>query len=301
MEKSTSSIKYFWYMLALTPIGGISFPIVRELLTVIPPFEILMFRLLGGFIALSLVNLNLYRHITLLEIKSGLLTGVFLGAAMSSLTYGMLTTLGGQAAFILSLQVIFVPLIRKFIWQDVLGPRLLIGITFSFLGLVIMTFNPQGVFTPGDLWILFGALMVALFGIYNSKVNESPSLNIKLVGMIQLLVAGTIPSLFFLSIETWETPSSFTHISCIVFLVLISTAFRYSTQLKLQRHVSATITGLIFTLEPVWASLFCWILLSENMSIPQLLGGGIILLGLVVVRLKRISFKNLSSRLIYRK
>lgn len=301
MEKEHYSAKYFWFMIALTPIGGVSFPIVRELLTVLPPFEILIFRLLGGFLVLSFVNFKLYKYITLLEFKSGVLTGVFLGAAMSSLTYGMITTFGGQAAFILSLQVILVPLIRKFFWKDALGFRLVFGVFCAFVGLFIMTYNPEGVFSEGDIWILFGAFMVALFGIFNSQVNRFHGINIKLTGMIQLLVAGVIPFLFFLSMETWEAPSSFTHILSIVFLVLVSTAFRYSTQLKLQRHVSATITGLIFTLEPVWASFFCWILLNETMSLPQILGGGMILLGLIVVRLKKISFKYLSSNVGFKK
>ena len=284
MENFNENRGYYWLMVCLTPIGGLSFPIVRFLLTVLAPFELLSYRLGLGAIALILLSPKSFFTATKLEIKGGLVSGLFFGSAMGLLVYGMQTTGGGQAAFILSTQVVMVPILRRLIWKEKFENKFKIAIGICFVGLVILTFRPDVGFRLADGFIFLAAFCVALFSISNSHFNSKPNVRTLPMGIWQIFSAGS--GMFILANVTgnpsWKIPNDMWF--ALIFLILISTSFRYIVQLKLQSKLSATITGLIFTLEPVWATLFSFIWLKESMSLYEFLGSLIIFIGLFAAK-----------------
>lgn len=284
MEKLSKFDKNFWYMVLLTPIGGFSFPLVRYLLVVLGPFELLSYRMLGGATVLILFKWRYFFKVKFDELRAGLISGLFVGSAMGFLVYGMQTTGGGQSAFILSTQVVMVPILRRLFWKETISKKLLFSILICFIGLSLLTFKIDFTLNSGDIWILLGAICVASFSIANSHFSAQTQLRTLPMGIWQIFTAGILVwfGCFLFEDPAWQL--DWKYWPAMGFLVLISTSFRYLFQLKLQGKISATWTGLIFTLEPVWAAFFCWVFLNEMMEVKELIGGVIIFLGLVLAK-----------------
>ncbi|HLS46910.1 MAG TPA: DMT family transporter, partial [Gemmatimonadales bacterium] len=58
-------------------------------------------------------------------------------------------------------------------------------------------------------------------------------------------------------------------------------------QLRAQRTLSTTQTGLIFTLEPVFASLASWLAIGERLSATQWAGGALVVVAMGISALNR--------------
>jgi drug/metabolite transporter (DMT)-like permease len=298
MDRSEFTSKYFIGMLALTPIGGASFPLVKYLLEILSPFHLLSYRLLGGALCLLIIRPKFLFDISSFDLRGGVVTGIFLGSAMSLLTIGLVSTGGGHGAFILSTQVLMIPLIKLLFWREHITLVMKIAIIVTFVGLLVLTVDiDQGIeFNWGELFILFAALSVAFFAVFNSLFSSDPRVNTYCLGFVQILTAGIIVCLLTMTEESsWTVIGSYVY--ALLILILISTCLRYLLQLKLQNKVSATMTGLIFSLEPIWAVCFCVLFLSEEMKPSDWVGGVLILLGLIIARSPSLNILGFQNRI----
>lgn len=62
-------------------------------------------------------------------------------------------------------------------------------------------------------------------------------------------------------------------------MVLVSTVLAYLTGVVAVRRLSPQVAGVVAFLEAVIATVFAWVLLGEHLSVPQLLGGFVVLAG----------------------
>ena len=62
----------------------------------------------------------------------------------------------------------------------------------------------------------------------------------------------------------------------------MATALTTWTQAIAQRHVNATETAIVYTLEPVFAAVFSFWWLGESLGVRGLLGGGMVLVAMVL-------------------
>ena len=75
-------------------------------------------------------------------------------------------------------------------------------------------------------------------------------------------------------------------------LYLVSTAIgTFWYQIRAQRVLSPAETGLIFTLEPVFASLTSWLVIGETLSAVQWLGGALVVGAMVHLALRRPGYR----------
>jgi drug/metabolite transporter (DMT)-like permease len=68
-------------------------------------------------------------------------------------------------------------------------------------------------------------------------------------------------------------------------LVLIGTIVAYLTGIVAVRRLSAPVAAVIATSEAVVATLLAWVLLGEALSVPQLMGGAVVLVGVCLAQL----------------
>jgi drug/metabolite transporter (DMT)-like permease len=68
---------------------------------------------------------------------------------------------------------------------------------------------------------------------------------------------------------------------------LLATALAFTVQTWAQRYTTPTRTAVIYSLEPVFAWVFSWMLTGELLSRRATAGAGLILAGILVVELKR--------------
>ena len=111
-----------------------------------------------------------------------------------------------------------------------------------------------------------------------------------LLGVLQLGFAGAWGLLFsFLFEETLLPNTTETWVSIMALSVLCSVV-GFIGQAVAQKHTTPTHTGLIFSLEPVFAALFAFVFIGETLSAKGYIGAILILLGVLVAQ---INFKKL--------
>ncbi|MFE9258667.1 DMT family transporter [Streptomyces sp. NPDC006879] len=70
----------------------------------------------------------------------------------------------------------------------------------------------------------------------------------------------------------------------LVWIVLIATVLAYVTGVVSVRRLSPQVAGVVACLEAVIATVLAWVLLGEHLSAPQLLGGGLVLIGALIAQ-----------------
>ena len=70
-------------------------------------------------------------------------------------------------------------------------------------------------------------------------------------------------------------------------VALVGTAFAYAASIAASEMLGSRLMSFVGLLEVVFASVFAWLLIGENLSIVQILGGVLILGGIALVRLER--------------
>jgi drug/metabolite transporter (DMT)-like permease len=70
----------------------------------------------------------------------------------------------------------------------------------------------------------------------------------------------------------------------ILYVVIFGTILPYLLFMRAMKHLSASHTGIISTLEPVVAAVIAWIFLQERLTGLQLWGGLCVLLAIVILQ-----------------
>ncbi len=155
-------------------------------------------------------------------------------------------------------------------------------------GLYLLT-NPRAQsFNIGDAWTILCAIGFALHIVtldyYAHKTDY--------VGLffLQILVVLLISGLF-LPLESPDLTLVENAVTLNIFIAILvtgalATALAFFIQNWAQRVTSATRTALLLTLEPVFAALTAYFLLTERLGISGIFGGLLILAGIVVAEIK---------------
>jgi drug/metabolite transporter (DMT)-like permease len=92
----------------------------------------------------------------------------------------------------------------------------------------------------------------------------------------------TLSALFsLLTGENWTKPGD-NALAAIIYTGVIATAFAFYIQAWAQRVVSPEIAGLILLLEPVFATIFAFLILQEMLNLIEALGAILILLSIAI-------------------
>jgi len=268
-------------------IWGVTFTVVKNALTEIQPFAFLFLRfLLAVIIVLPIIIFTKRRKS--LPVKAGIIAGVFLFIGFAGQTIGLQYTTASKSAFITGLNVIFVPIFAAIFEKRTLGKKTFIAVVLATAGLYLLT-NPQTQsFNIGDAWTILCAIGFALhivtLDFYAHKTDY--------VGLffLQILVVFLVSGLFL----PMESPDlvlvkNLVTLNIIIAILVtgaLATALAFFIQNWAQRVTSATRTALLLTLEPVFAALTAYILLTERLGISGIFGGLLILTGIVVAELK---------------
>jgi drug/metabolite transporter (DMT)-like permease len=107
---------------------------------------------------------------------------------------------------------------------------------------------------------------------------------------IQLLLTGAggfvLSFVFsFTSLETIRFTLNTIVVTAILYTAIFASIIATVIQLKFQKFVTPTKAGIIFSIEPIFAAIFAYFLLSEKISNFGLIGCVLIFIGLIVSEL----------------
>lgn len=264
-------------------IWGSTFVMVKNALDAVDPFTFVAWRFILATVFLIALFPRRMRGVTRAELAAGGLIGVWLVLGYSFQTIGLQTTTSAKAGFITGLSVVIVPLLATLLLRRPPGRGARVGIVAATLGLALLSLNRDLSVQSGDLWVLACAVAFALHIVsvaHYSPRADSIRLSIIQIGAVAVLATGAA---FTFETPTIDLPADTW--GAIAFTGLVATALVFSLQVYVQRFTTPTHVALLFSLEPVFAALFGWLLASERLGAKELAGCGLILFGMIIAEL----------------
>jgi drug/metabolite transporter (DMT)-like permease len=240
--------------------------------------------LVGSLVLLPLVARRL-GGLSRLELWGGIAAGALLMVSSNLQQVGLALTTAGQAGFITGLYVVLVPLFGALIWRRWPPWSVWLAAGLATVGLFPLSGVGRLRLTAGDAWELAGAvgwaLHILLIGALARKVDVLRLTVVQNVasGVLGLAVGFAVsPQPFVGWHSAWWT---------ILYNGVLSVGVGFTLQAVGQRHAPATDCAVILSLEAVFAAFFGWLILSEALAWPQIVGCGLMLAGMLLAQIRR--------------
>jgi drug/metabolite transporter (DMT)-like permease len=247
--------------------------------------------LLGAATVLVVIAFSSKRSLLKLPGKKlllhGLMAGIALFIAASFQQLGILYTTAGNAGFITSLYILFVPAIGLLRRQHAPG-RIWIGAIIATSGLYFLSMHGKLQMGIGDLLVLLSAVFWAMHLIVLSHI--APLHDFKWIAFLQFLFCGIFSIVPGLLLEPVSSAALASATYPILYAGIVSAGIGFTLQVAGQRHARADHAALILSLEAVFAVVGGFLILNEKMAAMQLFGCALMLAGVIISQLKQVTF-----------
>ena len=293
--KASKQVTADLMMLVVTICWGSSYLFTKIGLDSLGVYNLIFLRFGIAFILAALIFHKRILKADFKTIKYSFMLGSILFFAFVFLNTGIQSTSVSNTGFLVSLSVVFVPIISAFFLKQKVEKRLMIGVFSALVGIGLLTLNSQLQLSLGDILCIICALFYSVHIIVTGKVTKNVD-SISL-GVWQLGFCGAWGLLFTLLFETPQLPQNTNVWSSILALSILCSALGFIVQTIAQQYTTATHAGLIFSLEPIFAAGFAFVFIGETLSIRGYIGASIVLLGILIAEIdfKKILFKKTFS------
>ncbi|PYI68176.1 EamA family transporter [Arthrobacter livingstonensis] len=269
-------------LLAVAVVWGASYLVAKDLTLAASVPAVLGWRFLVASLALgALWAWRVRRRPGRAELGTGALLGLTQAAVLFLETYGVAQTRAANAGLIISLTVVFTPLLDSVATRRWLPPGFFVAAVVGVVGVALLV-SGDGFRTPnpGDLLMLAAAAVrafhVTLLGALTRNKPYS-SVTVTLIQSVVCAVAGIaldptgmVAAAFAFGPSGWLG---------VLFLGLAASVFAFVVQLWAVRRTSASRASLLMGTEPVWAVLAGVLLAGETLGWLGALGAALIVGG----------------------
>jgi len=271
------------FLVLLTILWGTSFPLVKIAMNKTGVFTFLTMRfLLAGAVMYPFLRKRMRQDLVELR-KEGFVLGFWMFWGVILQTGGMKFTTASMSGFLTGTLVVMVPVLAALFLKSGLQLRHLAAAGMAFAGVFLMTRPDRLSFNLGDLMTLGCAFCFAMQMIYVQKYgNRENSLGL---AFYQIMAVGVLALPIAALVEGFKGADSPEEWGLAVWAAVVCTALAFWLQCRYQPETTAQAAAIVYSLEPVFAAVFAFILLGE--SVPSLWGAGLILAGMVVAEWKR--------------
>lgn len=279
----TKQLRSYLLLLMITVFWGASYILTKIGLESLEPFNLTALRFIIAFCVSAIV---FYKHILKVDrktVKYAFVLAMILFGVFVAMTFGLKYTSASNAGFLISLSIVFIPIISAVVLKQRVEKKVMIGVCLAIIGIALLTLNIQFKVGIGDLLCILCALLFAVHiivtGVYTQGV-DSIALSVLQLGFVGLFSIG-----FSLFTETVKLPSTGLTWFAILALSILCTAVGYIVQTTAQQYTNASHTGLILSLEPVFSAIFAFVFLGEILSLRGYIGAVILLSGVIFAEL----------------
>lgn len=279
-------------VLMVTLFWGSSYLFMKMGLNSVQEFNLIALRFGIAFLLSAAVFYRRLMKVTPRTVMNAFILGSMLFAVFASIMFGLKSTSTSNAGFLMSLTVIFVPLMSALLFNKIPEKRVLFGVCLALNGIALLTLNDDLTISRGDTLCILGAFVFAAHIIVTGQLTKDVDDSIAL-GVLQLGFAGGLGLIFSSVTETPKLPNTPESWLSILVLSILCSAIGFIAQTVAQKYTTPTHTGLIFSLEPVIAAVFAVLFAGETLSTRSYLGAAIVLLGVLNAE---VDFKKLVLR-----
>lgn len=211
-----------------------------------------------------------------------IIAGLLIAGGATLQQAGLRFTTAGNAGFITGLYVVLIPIIQALILRQPIQPAIWLAAILAAIGLFLLSTGGQFRINLGDALELAGAAFWAIHMIWIGRmVARVPLLHLA-IG--QYLVCGLLSVLLGLILEAGVLPGLQDAGWAILYTGILSVGLGYTLQAAGQRVAPPSDAAIILSSEAIFAALFGWWLLNEQLSAIQLFGCGVMLSGMLLAQ-----------------
>lgn len=188
----------------------------------------------------------------------------------------------GEGAFIVSLSVVFMPLLGRLLFGDHISPRLLLALPVAVGGLALLSLDHGFTLRPSQWGFLISSLGFSLHLLVSSRIARTiPSMPLATWQLCTSAMFGVVTALLT---EPFDLVAPVDGWLWLLASALLASSLRFSLQTRAIRYLSPTQIGMILLLEPVWVVFLGLWLLDEQMPLSKVIGCALIFGSLLIYR-----------------
>ncbi|WZL74130.1 DMT family transporter [Clostridiaceae bacterium 35-E11] len=270
-------------LVAVTLAWGLSFILTKNSLAVLSSFNFLALRFWVAGIPCIFIFYKRLLKLDKSTVKYGWIIGGIMFSGYALNTIGLNYTTASKSAFITGLAVILVPVFSAWLFKQSPKPSVVLGVICASIGLALLTLDGNVRLNIGDFYTFLSAILFAfqVLAIAKYAVLVDP-INL---AILQICIVGLLSTIASFLLETPTLPTTTTAWIDMLFLSLLCTSGAFIVQNAVQKHTTATHTALIFTGEPVFATMFAYLLGGELLSTRGIVGGILIISAMIFAEL----------------
>lgn len=277
------------YLILASSIWGGMYVVVKILVAVIPPLELVWMRYLIALVALVIIGLVTRQNWRIKRRHFGIIIAIaVIGYVISIVTQetGTMLSTAQMGAIITSTTPAFMVLFASLILKERLTLKKAISVSLATIGVItIVGFDDINMSSMlGGVSLIIAALTWALMSVLIKRLPSDYSQIVvttyaTLIAFI-ILTPFVITKLPQIDIDDLTNP---TILGGLIYLGVISTSIAFLLWNRGLQMLNASSGGVFFFVQPVVGTLLGWLILGETISITFWVGSVLILLGVLIV------------------
>lgn len=215
--------------------------------------------------------------------------------------FGLSLVSASLSAIIIATIPVFVPFAAYYFFREKLQPVNILGLIISFGGLflIVLSDNFELKANPKGLGFLFMAVVSAIF--YSIALKKL-TLKYKPLTIItwQNMIGAIYMLPFFIYFDGSQFLATVPHVSTIVYLILLgvfASSLAYVLFAYIVKHIGVIKSSLYTNIIPVFTSIFSFYFLDEHFTARKIVGILIVITGVILSEIRKISFIYKSKKL----
>ena len=264
----------FLALLAMTAAWGSTFFLIKDVVTRIPPADLLALRFAIASVALAIIAAPRL-HLSRTVLTYGALLGLLYGSAQILQTAGLAHTAASVSGFVTGLYVVATPLLTALILKRRIPRLTWLAAGLATVGLGVLALHGFAI-GYGELLTLIAAVIYAGHIVALGRFSTSETtLSLSLVQLIMITLVSAVAAFWPTggSAPGIQLPSSVHDWLVVLYLALIASALTMVLQTWAQAHIEPSRAAVIMAMEPVWAAAFAVALGGERITLRMIIGG----------------------------
>lgn len=277
------------YLILASSIWGGMYVVVKVVVAVIPPLELVWMRYLIALVALVIIGLVTKQNWRIKRHHFGIIIAIaIIGYVISIVTQetGTMLSTAQMGAIITSTTPAFMVLFASLILKERLSSKKAISVSLATIGVIIIVgiddINVSS--TLGGVSLIIAALTWALMSVLIKRLPSDYSQIVvtayaALIAVV-VLTPFVIPKLPQIDLNDLINPTIW---GGLMYLGVISTSIAFLLWNRGLQMLNASSGGVFFFFQPVVGTLLGWLILGETISITFWIGSVLILFGVLIV------------------
>lgn len=263
---------------------GSTYLVAKELVTPDSVIALLAVRMVVAAAIMGAIVAVRRRRIAVAEVRVGVILGILLATVFVFETFGIAHTSATNAGLIISLTMVFTPVLESIVTRRRLPARFFLAAVLAVVGVALLASN--GTFSPptlGDALILLAAIVRAVHVTVMHRLTMNKPMNSLHLTTVQLATCAALfcaASLFYGdSIPYYLGQLDAGSVTLFLYLVLVCTIFAFLVQTWAVRRTSPSRVSLLLGTEPIWAAIVGITIARDAVGVLGYLGIAFILIG----------------------